>query len=89
MTAVSLAATGMKANCHKCGHACPQRSHSNAYAHLKRNATRRAVRDGALGAAVVAATDGRLGGLIERSTEGFGRAQPRASRRRLADGFGT
>ena len=38
---------------------------------------------------VVAVTDGRLDGFAERSTEGFDRAQPRASRRGLAEIFGT
>ena len=38
---------------------------------------------------VVAVTNGRLDSFAERSTEGFGRAQPRASRRGLAEIFGT
>jgi hypothetical protein len=38
---------------------------------------------------VVAVTNGRLDGSTERSTEGFDRAQPRASRRGLAEVFGT
>ena len=38
---------------------------------------------------VVAVTGGRLDGSTERSTEGFGRAQPRASRRGHAKVFGT
>ena len=38
---------------------------------------------------VVAVTNGCLDDSTERSTEGFGRAQPRTSRRGLAEVFGT
>ncbi len=38
---------------------------------------------------VVAVTNGHLDGSIERSVEGFDRAQPRASRRGIAEVFGT
>ena len=55
------------------GEACPERSRgNNANAHLKRQIMGREV--------VVAVTNGRLDGSTERSTEGFGRAQPRARR---------
>ena len=53
----------------------------NADAHMKRQIMGREV--------VVAVTNGRLDGSTERSTEGFGRAQPRASRRGHAKVFGT
>jgi hypothetical protein len=51
----------------------PEGSNRKAGAHLKRQETRRT--------AVVAVTNGRLDDSTERSAEGFGRAQPRASRR--------
>ena len=54
---------------------------NNADAHLKRH--------GPPSAAVVAVTNGRIYGSTERSTEGFGRAQPRASRQGLAKVVGT
>ena len=49
--------------------------------HLKRQIMGREV--------VVAVTNSRLDGFGWRSTEGFDRAQPRASRRGLAELFGT